>query len=127
MIKAIAYEIERAIPELMGRISPTHAPVGEKKPPYLVYYKNNSGRIKTLDGYASDNSLGYMFSIMTVRYEDMQMLTDKVAELLITLVQTRIGEGKEAYVADLTINDIDETYEENLKLERGIIDFTIYY
>lgn len=65
-----------------------------------------------------------MFSIMATRYGDMKRITKKVEKLLISLPQTKIGNF---YVEDIDINNIHEVYEHELKVNRGIIDFTIYF
>jgi len=44
--------------------------------------------------------------------------------MLISLPQTQIGNF---FIEDLDINNIHEVYEHELKVNRGIIDFTIYF
>lgn len=124
--KALRHEIEINIPELVGEIYPTNAPETSAKP-YLVYARIKTRKIKTLEGYTNKQVLSYMFSIMATKYNDMNSLTKKVEDLLISKIKQRIGKNKEIYVEDLDINNIDETYEFNLKVNRGIIDFTIYF
>lgn len=124
--QALRYEIETNIPELTGETYPTNAPEAAKKP-YLVYARKNTRKIKTLEGYTSKQALSYMFSIMATKYTQMQSLTKKIEDLLISMMKRNIGKNGEFYVEDLDINNIDETYEFNLKVNRGIIDFTIYY
>jgi len=125
MEKALRKEIEAKIPELKNSIYPTNAPENSTKP-YLVYTRINTKRIKTLEGYTNRQALSYMFSCMAKRYEDMKSLTKKVEDLLISMPKTSIG-TQQIYIEDIDINNIDEQYEHELKLNRGIIDFTIYY
>ena len=125
MEKALKYELTKAIPELKDAIYPTNAPKNVKRP-YLVYARISTKTTKTLDGYASDQALSYMYSVMAVRYDDMKSLTQKVVTVLLTLSQKRIGQENEIYVSDLEINNVDETWENELNVNRGIIDFTIY-
>lgn len=126
MEKELRYELINNIPELANSIYPTNAPEGVLKP-YLVYARINTNKVKTLEGYTNKQSLSYMFSIMSVKYSDMVSVRDKVEQLLLSIPQRNIGDGGSIYVEDLTINNIDETWEPELKVNRGIIDFTIYF
>lgn len=126
MEKALRYELIQGIPELAGSIYPTNAPETSTKP-YLVYTRINTNGLKTLDGYTEKEALSYMFSIMASKYLDMKSLTDKVAALLKSTVKTSIGDTTKIYITDIVINNISETWEQELKVNRGIIDFTIYY
>lgn len=122
----LRYELIQAIPELTNSIYPTNAPEGVTRP-YLVYARINSNRVKTLEGYTDKQKLSYMFSIMSQKYGDMIAVRDKVENLLLSLPQRTIGDGGSILVEDLTINNIEETWESELKVNRGIIDFTIYF
>lgn len=115
--------IENNIPELKNEIYPTNAPEGHTKP-YLVYTRINTKKIKTLEGYTNKEYLSFMFSIMANKYKDMKSLTKKVEDLLISLPQTQLDNF---YIEDLDINNVHEVYEHELKVNRGIIDFTIYF
>lgn len=122
---ALRYELIKNIPELTDSIYPTNAPEGAEKP-YLVYARISTRKDKTLNGYGSGGALSYMFSIMAVTYSEMKSLTKKVEDFLISLPHTSIGESK-IYIEDLDLNNIDEQYEHALGVNRGIIDFTIYF
>lgn len=126
MEMALKYELETHIAELVNSIYPTNAPEGADKP-YLVYARISTKRTKTLEGYTDKQALSYMFSIMAKKYGDMKSLTKKVEDLLISLPQTSIGGSDDIFVEDIEINNIDETFEKELEVNRGIIDFTIYY
>lgn len=115
--------IENNIPELKGEIYPTNAPEGATRP-YLVYTRINTKKIKTLEGIQNKEHLSFMFSIMATKYGDMKKLTKKVEKLLIGLPLKQLGPF---YVEDIDINNIHEVYEHELKVNRGIIDFTIYF
>lgn len=125
MERALRYELERRIPELVGNIYPTNAPESSSKP-YLVYARISTRKTKTLEGYTGDNTVSFMFSIMATRYSDMKSLAKKVEDFLVSLPGTTIGEDN-IYVQDVDIVNIAEQYEHELKVNRGIIDFTIYY
>lgn len=126
METALRYELEQHIPELVGKIYPTNAPATATKP-YLVYTRINTRGNKTYQGYVDGKALSYMFSIMAVKYPDMKSLTDKVEALLKSMILTSIGATGSIYTQSITINNISETYESELGVNRGIIDFTVYY
>lgn len=124
MEAALRYELVNQIPELKNEIYPTNAPETATKP-YLVYARISTDRTKVLEGYSGNQALSFMFSVMATRYADMKSLTKKVEDFLISLPGTTIGE-ENIYIEDLTINNVTEQYEHELKINRGIIDFTIY-
>lgn len=107
----------------VGFIFPTNAPEVATRP-YLVYTRITTKRIKTLEGTSNKGYLSFMFSVMATRYGDMKKITKKVENLLLTLPQNEL---REFFIEDLDINNIHEVYEHELKVNRGIIDFTIYF
>lgn len=133
METALRNELETKIEELkptinddgteIGYVFPTNAPEGATRP-YLVYTRISTKKIKTLEGIQNKEHLSFMFSIMATRYGDMKRITKKVEKLLISLPQTTIGGF---FIEDIDINNIHEVYEHELKVNRGIIDFTIYF
>ena len=123
MEKALRSKLVQEIPELENQIYPTNAPEEHTKP-YLVYARISTNKVKTLDGYTGTEHLSYMFSIMATRYGDMKRITKKVEKLLESLPKTTIGGF---YIEDIDINNVHEVYEHELKVNRGIIDFTIYF
>ena len=126
METALRYELVQAIPELNNQIFPTNAPEGAKGP-YLVYARLTTDETKTLEGYTGSGTITYMFSIMAKKYSDVVDMRNKVKELLLSLPKTWIGKDSSIFVEDLSINNITEQYEHELGVNRGIIDFTIYY
>lgn len=123
METALRLKINTNIPDLKDKIYPTNAPEGSKGP-YLVYSRITTRKIKTLQGLIGKEYLSYMFSIMATRYGDMKRIAKQVENLLIFLPGQQIGDF---YIEDLDINNIHEVYEHELKVNRGIIDFTIYF
>lgn len=123
---ALRYEIEQAVPELTGEIYPTNAPETHDKP-YLVYMRNKTNKIKALDGYTNKQGLTFMWSVMASKYSVMLSIRDKLEHLLTGMIKRNIGANGDVYIEDLTIDDINETYEFNLGMNRGIIIFTIYF
>lgn len=126
METALRYELVKAIPELTDQIYPTNAPEEADKP-YLVYARITTKKIKTLEGYTNKQDISYMFSVMATRYGDMVALRKRIEDLLLDMIQRNIGDVTQYYVEDIDINNIDEQYEHQLKVNRGIIDFTIYF
>ena len=114
------------ITDITNKIYPTNAPEGATGP-YLVYARINTDKVKTLEGYTNKQALSYMFSIMAAKYSDMISVRDKVEDALLAFPGTSIGDKAKIYIEDLDINNIDEQYEHELGVNRGIIDFTIYY
>jgi hypothetical protein len=125
METALRYEINNNIPELAKKIYPTNAPEGSAGP-YLVYARISTRKTKTLEGYTNKQALSYMFSIMAQKYSDMVKIRKQAEVLLVGMAQRTIGENN-IFVEDIDINNIDETWENELKVNRGIIDFTIYF
>lgn len=129
MESALRNELETKIEELKpladgtGYVYPTNAPEGSQKP-YLVYTRINTIKVKTLEGLTGKEYLSYMFSIMATRYGDMVKIRKKVEKLLESLPGTTISNF---YIEDIDINNVTEQYEHELKVNRGIIDFTIYF
>ena len=126
METALRYELVQAIPELTNQIYPTNAPEGSQGP-YLVYARINTNKVKTLEGYTNKQALSYMFSIMATKYSDMVKVRKQVEELLEGMPQREIGNTTKFFIEDLDINNITEQYEHELGVNRGIIDFTIYF
>ena len=125
METALRHELITAISELSNSIYPTNAPEDATRP-YLVYTRITTRKTKTLEGYTDKQALSYLFSVMAVKYSDMVSLRKQVEELLLGMPGTQIGDKTKYYIEDLDINNIDEQYEHELKVNRGIIDFTIY-
>jgi len=124
MIEAALREaLTNRIPEFVDEIYPTNAPEDATKP-YLVYMRITTNKIKTLEGLTGKEYLSFMFNIMAPKYSDMKSLTKKVEDFLISLPGTQISIY---YIEDIDINNISEQYEFELKVNRGIIDFTIYF
>jgi len=124
MIEAALREaLENTISEFAGEIYPTNAPENATKP-YLVYMRITTTKLKTLNGLTGKEYLSFMFNIMAKRYSDMKSLTEQVEDFLMSLPGTELNDY---YIEDVDINNVSEQYEYELKVNRGIIDFTIYF
>lgn len=126
METVLRYEINTNIPDLKDKIYPTNAPEGSQGP-YLVYARISTDTIKTLEGLTDKENISYMFSVMAAKYSDMVRIRKQVTNLLKGMAQREIGNTSKFYIEDIDINNIDEQYEHELGVNRGIIDFTIYY
>lgn len=120
---ALRYELNQ-ISEITNKIFPTNAPEGQK-PPYLVYMVRKRP-LKTLEGITKDRECNVMLNIFGGSYFEMKSITKKIEDLIITFPLRVIGDNG-LYVQDLTIDEMSETYENELKLQRGIIPFKICY
>jgi hypothetical protein len=123
MEAALRNKLIQEIPELENQIYPTNAPETYKKP-YLVYTRISTEKIKTLEGFMGKEYLSFMFSVMATKYGDMKELTKKIENLLESLPNSELGSF---FIEDIDISNVHEVYEHELKVNRGIIDFTIYY
>lgn len=123
---ALRQELVNAIPELNNQVYPTNAPETADKP-YLVYMRSRTDMEKTLEGYTGTENLGYLFNVMAVKYADMSRLRNQVIELLVDMERRHIGNDEQFYITELDIVNIEEQYEHQLGVNRGIIDFTIYF
>ena len=124
MDKALRFELNK-ISEFNNKIFPANAPENQKSP-YLVYIKSNYKQLKTLEGLKNDTDVSYLLNILSGSYEQLQELTKKVRKQLLTFPLSRIGE-ENIFIQDMTINNIAETYESELKLYRSIIDIDFSY
>lgn len=121
--KALRYELNK-IAELNNKIFPTNAPEGQESP-YLVYMSNSSS-LKDLDGIKNNVDSDVLLNVLCKSYSEMKDLSKKVKALIKTFPLKVIGNDG-PYIEDLTIDTITETYENELKLYRGIIPFRISY
>lgn len=121
--KALRYELNK-ISELENKVFPTNAPEGQKSP-YLVYITSKK-TAKDLDGVTKDRECYVMLNTLCNSYSQMKYIAKKIEDIVINLPLRNIGEDN-LYIQDIDITDISEIYEEQLKLQRGIIAFTVYY
>lgn len=123
---ALRHELINAVPELNNQVYPTNAPEGATKP-YLVYMRTGTDLIKTLQGYTGDEYLSFVFNVMAPKYSDMSRIRKVVKEMLMDFPKSIIGNNDRYFIEDININDINEQYEHQLGVNRGIINFTIYF
>lgn len=121
--KALRYELNK-VSELENKIFPMNAPEGQK-PPYLVYITRKKP-LKDLEGVTEDKECYLILNILCSSYLEMKDITKKIEDIIIKFPLKSIG-NENLYIQDIDITDISESYEEQLKLHRGIITFTVYY
>ena len=121
--KALRYELNK-ISELENKIFPMNAPEGQK-PPYLVYITRKK-LLKDLDGVTEDRECYLILNVLCSSYSQMKDITKKIEGVIIKFPLKSIGK-ENLYIQDIDFADITENYEEQLKLHRGIIPFTVYY
>ena len=119
----IKNSVNKCCARVENEIYPTNAPENATKP-YLVYMRITTNKIKTLEGLTSKEYLSFMFNIMAQKYSEMKFLTKRVEDFLASLPGKQIGSY---YIEDVDINNVHEQYEFDLKVNRGIVDFTIYF
>lgn len=123
MEKALRNELNK-IAELSNKIFPTNAPEGQSAP-YLVYMTRKKP-LKDLDGTTKDRECNIMLNIFGNSYAEMKYITKKIEDLVKSFPLRVIGVNG-PYIEDLTFDELSETYENELKLYRGIIPFKICY
>ena len=121
--KALRYELNK-VSEIENKIFPMNAPEGQK-PPYLVYTTRKKPS-KDLDGVTEDRECYLILSILCSSYSQMKDITKKIENIIIKFPLKSIG-NENLYIQDIDFSDITENYEDQLKLHRGIIPFTVYY
>ena len=121
--KALRYELNK-VSELENKIFPMNAQEGQK-PPYLVYITRKKP-LKDLGGVTEDRECYLILNILFSSYFEMKDITKKIEDIIIKGSLKSIGK-ENLYIQDIDITDISESYEEQLKLHRGIITFTVYY
>lgn len=121
--KALKYELNK-VSELKNRIFPMNAPEGQK-PPYLVYITSKR-LLKDLDGVTENKECYLILNVLCSSYSQMKDISKKIEDIITKFQLRTIGE-ENLYIQDVDLSDITENYEEQLKLHRGIIPFTVYY
>lgn len=121
--KALRYELNK-VSVLENKIFPMNAPEGQK-PPYLVYITSKR-LLKDLDGVTENKECYLILNVLCSSYSQMKDISKKIEDIIIKFPLKSIGAGN-LYIQDIDITDISESYEEQLKLHRGIITFTVYY
>lgn len=121
--KALIYELNK-INELENKIFPLNAPEGQKSP-YLVYITKHRP-FKNLNGITEHRECHFILNILCNSYSQMKYMNKNIEDIISKFPLKNIGKEK-LYIEDVTFDELNEIYEDQLKLYRGIIPFTIYY
>ena len=121
--KALSYELNK-VSGLENRIFPMNASEGQK-PPYLVYITSKRP-LKDLDGVTENKECYLILNVLCSSYSQMKDISKKIEDIITKFPLRTIGE-ENLYIQDIDLSDITENYEEQLRLHRGIIPFTLYY
>lgn len=121
--KALRYELNK-VSGLENRIFPMNASEGQK-PPYLVYITSKRP-LKDLDGVTENKECYLILNVLCSSYSQMKDISKKIEDIITKFPLRTIGE-ENLYIQDIDLSDITENYEEQLRLHRGIIPFTLYY
>lgn len=109
------------IEELRNKVFPTNIPEGQK-PPFCVYIKSSHKQLRTLQGIESNIETSFLINILSKSYTELKTLTQKV----INGLKNMTGEDN-IIIENTEVENISETYENELELYRSIIDFKIQY
>lgn len=120
--------MERALKDILIettglKVYPSHAPKNEPGD-YIVYIGNNYTRLKELQGYMDNKEKSILINVLCNSYSTMKSYLNSLEERLVILPGQTI---RNIYFEDITINDISESYENELQKERGILNITIHY
>lgn len=122
--EALVEELNK-ISEFKGDIYPTNIPEGTK-PPMLIYILSNYNRVNTLSGPLEDEDKSILLNVLCKKYGQMKELTDVVIRTVSGFSGKSIG-SQRIYIDEVQLIDISESYENEIKLYRGIIDVKFYY
>lgn len=109
------------IEELRNKIFPTNIPEGQK-PPFCVYIKSSYKQLRTLQGIESNIETSFLINVLSKSYSELKTLTQKV----INGLKNMTGEDN-IIIENIEIENISDTYENELELYRSIIDIKIQY
>lgn len=95
----------------------------EAEPPYVSYCLSDGRYLKTLDG-EEPWELTYEINILASMYKDLKPLEDQVTDALRSLKGSKVDNGK---VHQVDVEIPSEKYEEEVRLQRANISFTVYF
>lgn len=114
-----------AIAELTNKVFPIMADQGTPAP-YLTYTLGSNDRENTLNGHDGLVQSQYQLDLYHSTYANLKALKKLVIANLKTYNQRNIG-GTGPYIQQVEIITDLGTYEEAVKLFKGIIEFNIDY
>lgn len=114
-----------AITGLTNKVFPIMAAQGTLAP-YLTYSLGSNNRENTLMGYDGLVQSQYQLDLYHSTYANLKALKKLVIANLKTYNQRNIG-GTGPYIHQIDILNDFETYEDAVKLYKGVIEFNINY
>ncbi|MFD1176866.1 DUF3168 domain-containing protein [Paenibacillus puldeungensis] len=122
--EALSVEIE-SIAGLSGKVYPGFSP--GKTAPYAVYLSSEGIRYKVLtNGYLGSLRADVTLNIIASKYKQLKQLTKAAINKLVSFEGRVIGTGG-PFIDELTYEAPVELWEEEPKLFRCVIEFTVYY
>ena len=111
------------ITELNGNVYPLCVPESIP-PPYICYVQSGGSYNKDLQGYNDLKEADYEINILATKYSQLKPLEAKV----FTALKALVGEmADNKVIQDIEIFEASEQYEEQIKLQRANIEFTVFY
>jgi len=114
-----------AVAGLAGRVFPITAQQGVQVP-YLTYNLGGNERLQYLGGHDGLVQSQYQLDLYHSSYANLKAIKKAVIASIKSYVQRNIG-GSGPYIQQVEILNEFETYEESVKLFRGIIEFAVHY
>lgn len=114
--------VKRLNPLFNDKVYPTNAPEGEK-PNYLVYQYKES-ETKSLEGYEGLLITDIVLNAMTKSFKEANDKSKVLKALLLEIDRTKIGDYS---IQEVTFDQIEIVYENELKIYRAIVPATIYF
>lgn len=111
-----------SISGMSKKVFPSYATEGTSAP-YIVYHKYNRQLIKTLDGSTNMAESTYSIIILAETYKDIQTLYKAVRDKVNGFQDSVMG----TLVQGVFIKDVDEGFDEDVKLHRMDILIRTYF
>lgn len=118
-------KIELTVTELESKVFPDNAPEGTKTP-YLTYSHDSSDHQCELQGYNSSRSDNYVIEVFHERKSTVISLKKSIVSKLKAMWEKNIALSG-PYIQQLEILNDFETYEDAVKLYKGVVEINIYY
>lgn len=122
--EALKIEME-SISGLSGKVFPISAPEGAKAP-YMTYKLSGNNREQGLNGILGLIKSNCELNIYHATYNTLKAIKKSAVQIIKTFGQRSIGNAG-PYIQQVEIENDFETYENEVRLYRGIIEINLYY
>lgn len=119
MITELVKELDKVF---NNKVYPTNAPEGESTP-YLVYFHRETEN-KTLEGYDGLYTANIVLNVFTKTFSEANSKKEILKKILKHLTDAKLGVF---FIQEISLEEIEVIYENQLKIYRGIIPATIYF